>query len=65
MDEETFLLELQTLQRQQALQTRAIMAYLEGRIVGEDSTEAFLYALDPTLQGQLKPRTPAWQDDAG
>jgi hypothetical protein len=60
VDEETFMTELRLLQRQQAMQTRAIRAYVEGRIVGEDSAEAWLYALDPTLQGRLEPKVPRW-----
>ena len=61
MDDNAVQLELQTLQRQQALQTQALQAYLEGRIVGENSVEAFLYALDPSLQGQLNPKVPQWE----
>jgi hypothetical protein len=61
MDEQTLLQELQTLQRQQSFQTLAITAYLEGRVTGASSAEAYLYALDPTLQGKLSPKTPVWE----
>jgi N-acetyl-anhydromuramyl-L-alanine amidase AmpD len=33
----------------------------EGRWTGEDSVEAWLQALDPTLQGQLSPRLPLYE----
>jgi hypothetical protein len=61
MDEQALLQELQLLQRQQSFQTRAIAAYVEGRVTGADSAEAYLYALDPTLQGKLTPKPPVWQ----
>lgn len=35
------------LQQQQMLFTQALKAMLEGRWVGENSVEAYLYALDP------------------
>ena len=37
------------LQQQQSLFTQALKAMLEGRWVGENSVEAFLYALDPNM----------------
>ena len=37
------------LQQQQSLFTQALKAMLEGRWVGENSVEAFLYALDPSM----------------
>jgi shikimate kinase len=46
------------LQQQQSLMTQALAAALEGRWQGAGSVEAFLYALDPTLQGQLEPDPP-------
>jgi len=46
------------LQQQQALMTAALIAALEGRWQGAGSVEAYLYALDPTLQGQLIPDPP-------
>ena len=41
------------LQQQQALTVQALAALLQGRSVGADSLEAFLYAIDPGLQGTL------------
>lgn len=41
------------LQQQQALTVQALAALLQGRSVGADSVEAFLYAIDPGLQGTL------------
>ena len=41
------------LQQQQALTVQALAALLQGRAVGADSLEAFLYAIDPALQGTL------------
>jgi len=46
------------LQQQQGLMTQALVAALEGRWQGAGSVEAFLYALDPSLQGQLTPDPP-------
>ena len=37
------------LQQQQSLFTQALKAMLEGRWVGENSVEAYLYALDPSM----------------
>jgi hypothetical protein len=48
------------LQQQQALLTRALRAAVEGRWRGEDSVEAYLYALDPGLQGQIQPDPPRY-----
>jgi hypothetical protein len=49
--------EIQILERQQSLQTAAIRRILEGRWqasgFGAESAEAELYALDPTLEGQV------------
>lgn len=41
------------LQQQQALTIQALAALLQGRSVGANSMEAFLYAIDPALQGTL------------
>jgi hypothetical protein len=41
------------LQQQQALTVQALAALIQGRSVGADSMEAFLYAIDPGLQGTL------------
>ena len=46
------------LQQQQSLMTQALVAALEGRWQGAGSVEAFLYALDPGLQGTLEPDPP-------
>jgi hypothetical protein len=48
------------LQTQQMYLTRALMAACAGRWQGEDSVEAWLYAIDPTLQGQLQVSAPAY-----
>lgn len=42
------------LQNQQALMTQALVAALNGKWTGEGSVEAFLYALDPNIQGTLE-----------
>jgi hypothetical protein len=49
-----------TLQTQQMYLTRAMKAAAEGRWRGEDSVEAWLYAIDPSLQGQVTPNPPAY-----
>ena len=49
-----------TLQTQQMYLTRALKAAAEGRWQGEDSVEAWLYAIDPSLQGQVQPNPPAY-----
>jgi len=41
--------EINQLQTQQMLFTQALKAMLEGRWVGENSVEAYLYALDPSM----------------
>ena len=52
-DEETNA-RLTQLENQQALVTQALIAALQGQWVGAPpSVEAFLYALNPTLQGTL------------
>jgi hypothetical protein len=48
------------LQQQQQFLTRALMAACAGRWQGEDSVEAWLYAIDPALQGQLTVNPPAY-----
>lgn len=48
------------LQQQQQFLTRALMAACAGRWQGEDSVEAWLYAIDPTLQGQLSVNPPTY-----
>lgn len=46
------------LQQQQALFTQALQAAIEGRWVGADSVEAYLYALNPNAQGTVNPDVP-------
>jgi hypothetical protein len=46
------------LQQQQGLFTQALKAAVEGRWTGAGSVEAFLYALDPNLQGTVTPDPP-------
>jgi hypothetical protein len=41
--------QINQLQTQQSLFTAALKAMLEGRWVGENSVEAYLYALDPNM----------------
>lgn len=48
------------LQQQQMFLTRALMAACAGRWQGEDSVEAWLYAIDPSLQGQLTVDPPSY-----
>ena len=58
VDDEQAMALLTTLQKQQALQTQAIAAALEGKWTGAGSVEAFLYALNPGFQGTLAPKPP-------
>lgn len=51
------------LQQQQALTVQALAALLQGRSVGADSVEAFLYAIDPGLQGTLTLDPPVSQSE--
>ena len=46
------------LQQQQMLFTQALKAAVEGRWVGAESVEAYLYALDPNMQGTVTPDPP-------
>ncbi len=48
------------LREQQAAITQALVAMDEGRWVGEDSVEAWLLALNPTFEGQLRARPPLY-----
>jgi hypothetical protein len=51
---------LDQLSRQQALQTRALRAALEGRWAdGPDSVAGYILALDP--EAQLEPQVPLYQ----
>jgi hypothetical protein len=51
------------LQQQQALTVQALAALIQGRSVGANSLEAFLYAIDPGLQGTLTLDPPVAQSE--
>ena len=51
------------LQQQQALTVQGLAALLQGNSVGADSLEAFLYAIDPSLQGTLDLDPPVAQSE--
>jgi hypothetical protein len=52
------------LQQQQALFTQALRAMLEGQWAGgPTSVEAYLYALDPSMQGSLALDVPVSQSE--
>jgi hypothetical protein len=51
------------LQSQQAIFTRIIAQQLQGKWSGADSAEAWLYALDPTIQGTLTLDTPVLESE--
>lgn len=63
MTQEDFVAQIAQLQAQQAFFTQIIAAGLQGKWTGEGSVEAFLYALDPTLQGTLDIDPPLSQSD--
>lgn len=52
------------LQQQQSLFTQALKAELEGHWTGENSVEAFLYALDPNMVGTLNLNVPVTEEDS-
>lgn len=57
--------QLEQLKAQQELITQALVAMVNGTFVGDPpSLEALLVQLDPTLEGNLTPRTPKFQSDA-
>ena len=60
MTDEEAQAQITQLQQQQSFLTRALAAALAGRWTGEDSVEAWLYAIDPTLQGMLQPNPPSY-----
>lgn len=60
-DEEMAL--ITQLQSQQAILTRIIAEQLQGNWTGADSAEAWLYALDPAIQGTLQLDIPVIQSD--
>jgi len=51
------------LQQQQAIFTQALKAAVEGKWTGEGSVEAYLYALDPSLTGQVTPNPPVVESE--
>ena len=51
------------LQTQQSLMTQALAAAVSGRWVGAESVEAYLYALDPSLQGSITPDVPITESE--
>lgn len=51
------------LQQQQSLFTQALAAAVSGKWVGVGSVEAFLYALDPGLQGTVIPDPPITESE--
>ena len=52
------------LQQQQALFTQALRAMLEGNwVAGASTVEAYLYALDPGMQGNLALDIPVVQSE--
>lgn len=51
------------LQQQQALFTQALKAMLEGKWTGDQSVEAYLYALDPNMTGTLTLDTPITESE--
>lgn len=55
--------QITTLQQQQALFTQALKAAVEGHWTGAGSVEAFLYALDPNLQGTVTPDVPVTESE--
>ena len=61
MSDEDYTDQITQLQAQQALTVQALVAALAGRRQGEASVEAYLYAIDPGLQGQLSPNPPVVQ----
>lgn len=63
MTEQDLNAQITQLQQQQALFTQIIAAQLQGRWVGADSAEAFLYALDPNMQGTLELDPPVTQSE--
>jgi hypothetical protein len=51
------------LQQQQAIFTQALVAAVEGRWTGENSVEALLFALDPTLTGTVVANPPVLESE--
>ena len=51
------------LQQQQALTVQALVAALAGQWTGAGSVEAYLYAIDPGLNGQISADPPVTQSE--
>ena len=62
-DDDTTHAAVQQLQQQQGLFTQALIAALAGKWTGQDSVEAFLYALNPELVGTLNVDAPVVQSE--
>lgn len=62
-DDAALSVQVVQLQQQQALFTQALVAALAGKWTGAGSVEAYLYALDPNLQGTLEVDTPVVQSE--
>jgi hypothetical protein len=60
MTEEEMHAQILVLQKQQAYQTNAIRAALEGRWSGPDSVDAWVKALNPEIK--TAPQTPLYTD---
>jgi hypothetical protein len=58
-DDSTVDPRLDTLERQQAYLTQALAAAVQGKWTGDGSVEAYLYAINPGLQGTLTLNPPA------
>jgi hypothetical protein len=63
MSDEDYTDQITQLQAQQALTVQALVAALAGQWQGAGSVEAFLYAIDPGLQGQLTADPPVVQSE--
>jgi len=55
--------QITVLQQQQGLFTQALKAAVEGHWTGAGSVEAFLYALDPNMQGTVTPDVPITESE--
>jgi len=55
--------QINQLQTQQMLFTQALKAAVEGHWTGAGSVEAFLYALDPGMQGTVTPDVPITESE--
>jgi len=61
--EEEFQAQITQLQQQQSIFTRIIAQQLQGIWTGADSAEAWLYALDPNIQGTLSLDVPVTESE--